>query len=1128
MKKNQNEKCSHFRQWKSGKKWLYSATALALLVGGVFSLNHEFHVDLPVSHVSADVVNATQVGSLNGQPVVKAQSTDMGSSSFQATVDGLLKNANLDGVKYVADNISWQPNTSLNGGVPLSSFGSAARFNLGQDGFLKTDLAVPINVGQNLIVMNVGSITDIVTGEKIPVSMKVMYLGIEHGDDGQTNQNAIIGVRNEGSTITFGAVTPVSGTATSGGQTESGGGAGGAVGDGSLVGFINKIRTNIALVRSDNGQEIPNSDIIMAMKVSDVDANQLIELGANGALGYILSPNSALSVYGGGLRSTSSGASISDSGELTDNSYVVLKRFNSSAMNTTYLDGANNHIDLVWAAFGKLPFKVNVTGTFKLDKSLVSYGDTMPNSHYNLQPIVFDIYDNTGKDVGDIVVPADGKPVESIQLPPAEYTLKERSSSVTSSTGQILNTNTYKVTVVGGKTGDNAPLAKADNQIVKGQIELNKVDKETGTTKGNGKADMASAKYQLFYGEDLASHKKDEPVKWGDVPDKPIELLRGTKVDSYYADGKLVTVGDNIVVDVSDSDMNIGLKGLLLGKYYLKEVDSPVGYTLDKSQIDVEVKWQDNKTINAIMPVVKSTETPIKAKINFQKIAEISGGSASSGFNDVKFNFTPLEGVGKVITAKTGINSNGDDGYGSVVLDYNDYIMEEVPETSPKGYDVIKPIYIHMETDTKRDVVIITASYKKDFSNPFSTHEYYQSDNSGIANENISGSVAGTITSEVPYISLAPLRLTDKETPLPPLPSIDVEKSSETVPQAGQGNNSDKDDNLGKGDADTKATAIKLGNKDQAINFRIANNGAETLTHIKVSDKTIEGKKDVKNIKWTYKDKDLSINKDGEFELDGKLLELQADEFVTAVGTLETLPDGEMHGDEVSVSGIGLTSAKNVSDKDKWYGKLENKPSIDVEKSSENITKSGDGNNSDKDNNLDKGDADTKATAVKLDDKVQTINFRVTNNGTEPLSHIKVTDKTIDGKQDVKNIKWVYQGKALTINKDGEFELDGKLLELPVDGYVEATGTLDKLDGGETHADEATVSGKGAISGKTVGDKDEWYGEKPKAPDTPKPSLPMTGETKAKFAGLAGLILIASVAIFVKRKSIAKLISRFK
>ena len=294
-----------------------------------------------------------------------------------------------------------------------------------------------------------------------------------------------------------------------------------------------------------------------------------------------------------------------------------------------------------------------------------------------------------------------------------------------------------------------------------------------------------------------------------------------------------------------------------------------------------------------------------------------------------------------------------------------------------------------------------------------------------------------------------------------------------------------------------------------------------------MTDKTIEGNKDVKDIKWTYQGKALAINKDGEFELDGKLLELQSDEFVTAVGTLETLPDGELHGDEVSVSGIGLTSAKPVSDKDKWFGKLENKPSVDVEKSSEKITKSGEGNNSDKDNNLGKGDSDTKDTAVKLDDKEQIINFRVTNNGTEPLSHIKVADKTIEGKQDVKDIKWTYQGKALTINKDGEFELDGKLLELPVDGYIEATGTLDKLDDGDTHSDEATVSGKGAISGKTVGDKDKWYGEKPKAPDTPKSDLPMTGETKAKLVGTVGLLIIALVS-FIKRQSILKFISKFK
>ena len=61
--------------------------------------------------------------------------------------------------------------------------------------------------------------------------------------------------------------------------------------------------------------------------------------------------------------------------------------------------------------------------------------------------------------------------------------------------------------------------------------------------------------------------------------------------------------------------------------------------------------------------------------------------------------------------------------------------------------------------------------------------------------------------------------------------------------------------------------------------------------------------------------------------------------------------------------------------------------------------------------------------------------------------------------------------------------------------------------------------------------KDEKQSIVPKkatTPEKPKETLPVTGETKAKFAGIAGLILIAGVAIFVKRKSIAKLVSRFK
>ena len=61
--------------------------------------------------------------------------------------------------------------------------------------------------------------------------------------------------------------------------------------------------------------------------------------------------------------------------------------------------------------------------------------------------------------------------------------------------------------------------------------------------------------------------------------------------------------------------------------------------------------------------------------------------------------------------------------------------------------------------------------------------------------------------------------------------------------------------------------------------------------------------------------------------------------------------------------------------------------------------------------------------------------------------------------------------------------------------------------------------------------KDEKQSIVPKkatTPEKPKETLPVTGETKAKFAGIAGLILIAGVAIFVKRKSIINLFNRFK
>lgn len=133
----------------------------------------------------------------------------------------------------------------------------------------------------------------------------------------------------------------------------------------------------------------------------------------------------------------------------------------------------------------------------------------------------------------------------------------------------------------------------------------------------------------------------------------------------------------------------------------------------------------------------------------------------------------------------------------------------------------------------------------------------------------------------------------------------------------------DKDNNVGENDHDTKDTAKLLKENEKTTLFMpVTNNGTEALTHIKVVDKTIEGKSSVKDLTFTYKGKALKVNKDGELTLDGKLLVLQPKESIEVKGNLDPLASGELHGDKVSVEAVGVNSGKKVGDDDQWYGKV--------------------------------------------------------------------------------------------------------------------------------------------------------------------------------------------------------------
>ncbi|GHU35655.1 hypothetical protein FACS1894192_00700 [Bacilli bacterium] len=1082
---HQETKRSQFRQWKSGKKWLYSACALAILVGGgIVASQIPMHTQITAKADALSDTGAVTIGNAGGKPVVKTPNNNMASEKFSQIVQALVGN-NTSSIKYVANNLAWQSNTTIEGARPVPTVGIG--YFMRQDGFENAQ-AVKMDEGQSILIKNMGTVKDM-SGVTIPIDVKLTlnaYNPIDNASNTALPKTGLLvalqGLASDG-TLQIDTGAPFEGATGGGGQGETGGGGGsGSGGTGwwntSGVAQLDKVTFSYTLINHATGAELDN--VLQATRYSDIDSGQRVSMGMLGLQGTILSSDTQITLDNGVLVGPSTTTNETDGSILGVKSLI---KVSTNTTNAVVYDGENHKSTIALGAFGKTDLNIVLDGTFKLDKSLLNYGDTMPNNLYSFTPLVFDIYDKNNKDVGDMVIPANGHAVESPKLPPGDYTVKERANSVTSVTGQTHNTKEYKVTVIAGKTGNDAPVVKVDNkavmgeitiiktgvesgdkmwnenytlegnefkltsltdsktytgktdktgkvifknlplgdylpeetkasngfvntfkpvkvtltwkdnkteivygstsgtnQEVKGENELLKLDKETGTTTPQGKAEMKTAEYAYFYNDTSTGsspHKKGDPVKWSDIPNP--KLISGEKVTQSVINGKVVNHGDNVVLRVDPDKLNVYVGNFPLGSFYSQEINAPVGYAPDNSKHEFELKKKDDSTQNIITPQSKSLEQVIKAKILIQKKVEISGESADSGYNDIKFNVTPINDTkGDEQTITTGIKDD-EDGYASLEIPYGDYKLTEDEKSAPEGYDLIKPIYIHMETDTKTDIITISASYHEDFSKPFSKRQFTQSDNQTDKNGNLTGSNAGSVTSAVPFISLSKLVFTDKDKPLPPeTPSIDVEKSSEKIPQAGQGNNLDEPNNIGLGDADTKETAIKL------------------------------------------------------------------------------------------------------------------------------------------------------------DDKAKTVYFRSTNNGTEPLVDIEPSDKTIIGNKLVKDIKYTYQGKALTLNKNGILELDGKVFELPVDGYIEATGTLEKLADGETHADEITVKAKGKYSGKTVSDKDKWYGVKEKTPETPLPktdkpkaTLPMTGEQATQLAVIIGSLIVAVIA-FIKHKVIIEALASVK
>lgn len=748
-----------------------------------------------------------------------------------------------------------------------------------------------------------------------------------------------------------------------------------------------------------------------------------------------------------------------------------------------------------------------VQGQISIVKKGVESGTDLWNENYSLAGNQFKITSLTDGKTYTITTDGNGK-AQTDKIPLGKYHVEE----IKASDGFALTFKPVDVELTYKDQNTQLVFDEADgtNQEIKGQNTLEKSDNTTGTDQ-DGKAVLKTAKYAYFYNDvstGSSPHNIGDPVKWTDKPNP--KLLSGEKVTSAVIGGQTINYGDNVVIDVDDVNLTAALGNLAEGKYYSVEVDAGEGYVTDPTKHYFEITKKDDQTQNIVTPDTSSKEQVIKAKITLDKMVSLpdnEGGTDSqggSGYNGIEFTATPMEGTNAdSVTFKTGVNPNtGDDGYASQELVYGDWKLEETKGVD--GFQNVDPVYIHMTTDTAKDILTISASHNSDFSKPFSQRTFSLLDSSTSENPN-GGDTVGDVTPDVPTISLSTLHFNDN-TPNTPNPSIDIEKANDAVPDAGQGNYTDQPNNAGVNDHDTTETYYTVkGAAKTSIDFRVTNNGTEALTNVKVSDKTIEGSVNVSDITWTFKGQKLSINKDGILTLsDGTLLTLQPKDTITATGTLGTLPVDEEHGDEAAVTAIGVTSKKTVGDNDKWYGKRP-KPSIDIEKSNADYAKAGNGNNADKDNNAGANDHDTAATADATQPDKTPIFFHITNNGDEALKNLVFKDTTTDGKIDIASLKFYYQSKDgktktdITIDsKTGYFvDAKGNGIILQVGDQIFGTGSLPELPVDELHGDNATIEGTGVISGDKVGDHDKWYGIRPKPSidvEKTNDSLPNAGQ----------------------------------
>ncbi|TQA64394.1 fibrinogen-binding MSCRAMM adhesin Fss3 [Enterococcus faecalis] len=322
-------------------------------------------------------------------------------------------------------------------------------------------------------------------------------------------------------------------------------------------------------------------------------------------------------------------------------------------------------------------------GQIILDKSGVETGTDLWNDNYSLAGNTFAIRKDspTGEIVQEMTTDEKGHAETPKEIANA---LELGTYYVTETKASSGFVNTFKPVKVELKYANQTVAlvtsdVKGQNKEITGETTLTKEDKDIGD-KTQGKAVFEGAEYTLF------TAKNGKAVKWSETF-KP-ELVEGKKAS------------DETVTLTLDEENQVDVKHLAINEYYWQETKAPEGCTLDETKYPVSIKKVDDNEKNVVITrEVTAKEQVIRFGFDFFKFAGSAAGTTETGFNDLTFKVSPLEGTNEITGAEdeatTAYNEQlGLDGYGKFEnLPYGDYLIEEVE--APEGFQKITPLEIH-------------------------------------------------------------------------------------------------------------------------------------------------------------------------------------------------------------------------------------------------------------------------------------------------------------------------------------------------------------------------------------------------------------------------------------------------